>query len=270
LSVGHVPGKRTRWRTRAAIVSGALGWSIAVLSRPAGGTGPSRPSSPPELPFLATLPHVRVGVARDHAIVVFDLNLPQGQWQSGDLDLFVAFGAPGAPRAIDARLFGIAPPQEPSSDEAGEPIVMEAASRRPLHAFALLGQSRMTGVVIHLREAAFRRGTAGGRTARLRIRELYDLPAAGAQVGREVVVRLGSEGGAPLVLDDVVVGSLEPGSGIGRAEARLCGPEADPYPLAVSIDPPAASSLAPRRGAAPSLAVRHVSDDLCVRFWPAS
>jgi hypothetical protein len=242
---------------------------------PATRGGPLRQSAAPPLPLLPTLPQVRIDAAHDHAVVRLDVNLPRGEWQAGDLDLFAAFGAPGAPRALDARLFSIQPPLlEPARDDVGEVVSVEAVNRRPARAFALLGRSQMTGVVLHVREAAFRRATAGGRTARLRIRFLHALPPETA-AGREVVVRLGSEGGAPLSLDEIVVGSTEVGRSIRRAEARLCGPEADPYPLAASLDAPPGPPVEPTTlrtpgVIAPSLAVRHLGDDLCIRFWMTS
>ena len=49
-----------------------------------------------------------------------------------------------------------------------------------------------------------------------------------------------------------------------RAEARLCGPEADPRPLAVA---PRAPTSASEKPIAPVLAVRRETDDLCIRFW---
>jgi hypothetical protein len=53
-----------------------------------------------------------------------------------------------------------------------------------------------------------------------------------------------------------------------RAEARLCGPDADGNPLAIAVVPkPASPTLTPIPPIAPVLAVRHPSDDLCIRFW---
>ena len=51
------------------------------------------------------------------------------------------------------------------------------------------------------------------------------------------------------------------------AEARLCGPEADPYPLAVSVLPKGSRPVDRPAPVAPVLSVRHASDDLCIRFW---
>jgi hypothetical protein len=112
--------------------------------------------------------------------------------------------------------------------------------------------------------------------AALRVRGLLPLPAEDARTGREVLVRLGTAFGTPLTLGRLQIAN------VARAEAHLCGPEADPYPLAISRragssapSPSESLGLTPRSpptfGAqlpiAPVLAVRHASDDLCIRFW---
>jgi hypothetical protein len=54
--------------------------------------------------MLPSIARVRVEAARDRVVVLEEVNLPRGDWQSGGLDLFVAFGAPGTPVAVDAKL----------------------------------------------------------------------------------------------------------------------------------------------------------------------
>jgi hypothetical protein len=62
--------------------------------------------------------------------------------------------------------------------------------------------------------------------------------------------------------------SLDAHVRIARTEAHLCGPEADPYPLAVTITPkPLPSPTSEQGPVAPVLSVRHASDDLCVRLF---
>jgi hypothetical protein len=203
---------------------------------------------------------VTLDVGVGHVTITADIEIPRGDWQSGDVDLFVAFGAPGTPRAIDAHLVSA---EGSAGAGAGEPVALELVGRRPSRAFGLFGRSSMAGVVIHLREAAFRRATSGGVT-HLVLRALHELPIVAPLGGLEVVVRLGSEGGAPVALGRIVVRASDGAPRVRRADARLCGPEADPYPLAISTD---ASTTAPPRAVAPELAVRHLTDDLCVRFW---
>jgi hypothetical protein len=229
-----------------------------------------RPTPPPRLFALATLPRIRLEAARDHVIVVEEANLPRGDWPGQDFQLYVAFGAPGAPRALDARLYAAGEAgRDPAGDAPFEPIAVDSSPRRPPAAYPFLGSPSMAGVVLHVREAAFRRAVAPFGTARIRIRELYDLPEEDARTGREVVVRLGPRGGEPFALGRIELVSLEQDHWLARAEARLCGPDADPYPLAVSIIPRGPHPPEWPGPASPALSVRHATDDLCVRFWTA-
>jgi hypothetical protein len=232
----------------------------------------ARPAPP--LPMLPSLSRVRVEAARDHVTVVEDVTLPRGDWQSGGLDPYVAFGAPGTPVAVDARLVAIAQgATEPAADDAGEALSLEAAVRHTASTQLLIGPPQMAGFVVHLREADLRRAFAASDVACLRLRTLLAPPAAGADGERGVVVRLGIAGGLPLTLGRLQVVSLEPAPWITRAEAMLCGPEAEPRPLALALWPKSASqsSRAPvsEPRIAPPMAVRHASDDLCVRWWAA-
>jgi hypothetical protein len=168
---------------------------------------------------------------------------------------------------------------EAIADDAGEALSLEPAVRHTASTQLLLGPPQMAGFVVHLRDADLRRVFAASDLTCLRLRSLLAPPAAGADGERGVVVRLGIAGGLPLTLDRVQVASLEPAPWITRAEATLCGPEAEPRPLALALWPkpapssgvllPAALPRAPAAEApiAPAMAVRHASDDLCVRWW---
>jgi hypothetical protein len=228
---------------------------------------PVRPAPP--LPSLPSVARVRVEVSREHVVVVEDVDVPRGDWQHGDLDLFVAFGAPGVPEAFDAQILAVPDGAlEPAEGSAGEPLTLERAPRRPLSAQPLLGPPQMAGAVVHVPEAAFRRATSAGGMAALRLRSLVPLPAEDARTGREVLVRLGASSGTPLTLGSVQVASTDPAFRVARAEAQLCGPDADPWPLALALVPaPPTPALQPKPPIAPVLAVRHASDDLCVRVW---
>jgi hypothetical protein len=249
-------------------VRGALVVSLLSLASAVTHAAPTRP--PPKatpLPASPTLPRIHLEAARDHVLVVEDVLLGRGEWASGDLDTFVAFGAPGLPRAIDARLYAAIEGDDDSAPS--EPIAIDRAFHRPAAARLLLGVPSMAGAVLHVREAAFRRATGATGVARVRIRTLMDLPALDAEGGREVVIRLGAFHGEPYALDAIDIVSLEPGGWLRRAEAQLCGLEADAYPLAIKVTPAVAVGAASPRPVAPVLSVRHASDDLCVRFWTA-
>jgi hypothetical protein len=226
------------------------------------------PPAPP-LPMLPSIARVRVEAARDRVVVVEDVSLPRDEWRSGGLHLYAAFGEPGTPLAVDAHLVPVAPDaMEARVEDVGEPVTVEPAVHHTPSTQLLLGRPTMAGVAIHVPEAALRRAYETSDRATLRIRSLLAPPAADAAGGRDVVVRLGIDGGRPLTLDRVQVVSTEAQPWITRAEARLCGPQADPWPLAVSIVPRPATPTRPwPPPIVPTMAVRHSSDDLCVRWW---
>jgi hypothetical protein len=218
---------------------------------------------------------IRLEVARDHVLVSTDVVLHRGDWTSGDMDGFVSFGAPGVPRAIDARLYrgdGEAPAAEP---EGGfTPLRVERAYRRGAPARLLLGTSTMAGALLHMPAAVFDHATRESGASRLRVRTLMDAPPLDLTAGREVVVRLGQNRGEPDALETIEVVAADPSLTIVRAEAHLCGPDADPHPLAVRVVPAIPTPRLPQAGAsdpvAPGLSIRHASDDLCVRYWTAA
>jgi hypothetical protein len=118
----------------------------------------------------------------------------------------------------------------------------------------------MAGIVVHLKKEALDRALGPGNMAALRIRTVLDFPEEDASGGRSVLVRLGASRGTPLTLGRIVVAAS--GLALAKADARLCGPDADAHPLALSGA--ARASDAP---IAPVLAVRHPTDDLCVRLF---
>ncbi|MBX3200704.1 MAG: hypothetical protein KF894_21385 [Labilithrix sp.] len=231
---------------------------------------PKRPPPPPPPPPLAILPSVARVKLTSHGkvvAVVEDVNLPRGEWKGEALRFHVAFGAPG-PRAIDARLISVGDGElEPPDDDDGEAVAIERVSRRPRDAHALLGRETMAGIVVSLDAEALARAFARGNMAALRIRALVDA-AEDASGAASVVVRLGASRGTPLTLGRLVATAASSAAPLARVEAKLCGPDADAHPLAVRLvpRPPEAAGAAT---IAPVLAVRHATDDLCVRLWSA-
>jgi len=214
--------------------------------------------------MLPSVCRVRLEVLKAALVVVEEVLLPRGEWRGEALDLYVAFGAPGVPRAIDAHLLPVADGAlEPEDDEAGEALALDRAPRRPPTAHPLLGKDVMAGVVVHVDRKALARAMAPGNMAALRLRTVLDLPEEDLSGARSVVVRLGASRGTPLTLGRLSIASKSGGLPVARAEARLCGPEADPTLLAVA-------RLKSPGAIAPVLAVRHATDDVCVRFWGES
>jgi hypothetical protein len=119
----------------------------------------------------------------------------------------------------------------------------------------------MAGIVVHVKKEPLAKALAPGNMAALRVRTVLDLPEEDASGGRSVLVRLGASRGTPLTLGRLVV--VPSGVTLTKADARLCGADADTHPLALSGAPrdPAESPIAP------VLAVRHATDDLCLRFF---
>ena len=249
---------------KSAIAIALLVPAIAIAAPPAKPI-PKLPPAPPAgpLPMLPSISRVRVEVLEKSVVLLEEVNLPRGEWKSEPLDFYVAFGAPGPPRAIDARLVAVGDGAlEADDNEAGEALAIEHVPHRPASAHPLLGRDTMAGVVVHVKRDAMTRALQPGNMATLRIRTALDMPDEDPGGARGAVVRLGAAQGTPLTLGRISVASKRGAPAPTRAEAKLCGPDAAPEHLAVGLVPKSGEPVI-----APVLAVRHASDDLCVRFW---
>ncbi|HEY1696771.1 MAG TPA: hypothetical protein VGG39_31640 [Polyangiaceae bacterium] len=259
-----------------APVHGGTGAAHGAGGSGHGGASPGHAAAPPfhvpmhlapPLPMLPSLARVRVESARDRVVVTEEVTLPRGEWTRGGLDLYASFGAPGTPIAVDAHLAPIPTGQtEARADDAGESVAVEPAIRHLPSSQLLLGRANMAGFVVRIKDAQLQRAFAQGDAVALRIRSLLAPPAADATGGRDVVVRLGAANGQPLTLEKVQLVALEPKGDVTRVEAKLCGPDAEAWPLTVGVLPRAATQPGPRT-IAPSTATRRPSDDLCLRWW---
>lgn len=232
---------------------------------------PSGPGPDPGLPMLPSVSRVRVETAHDRIVIVEDVDLPRGDWHSGNLDLHAAFGAPGPPLALDAVLVGLVPDERDGrATGPDDRVTTRTAPSRATGSALLLGRQQMAGVTLHVRESQLKRAYASRDRAVLRIRTLLRPPAADSTGAHDVVVRLGIADGLPMTLGRIQIVSRDATARIARAEAVLCGADADPWPLSITVFNGADSAPnAPRTqpALAPSAAVRHATDDLCIRWW---
>ncbi len=229
---------------------------------------PVAPLAP--LPMLPRLARVRVEAARDRVVVVEEVNLPRGDWQAGDLDFYAAFGAPGAPIAIEAHLVPVpAGALESRLEDPGEAVSVDPSPHKSGGVHPLLGKPQMAGVVLRVKDAELRRVFAASDVAALRIRTLLRPPAVDVAGTRSLVVRLGTADGLPLTLGRLALVSMEPDRWVTHVESHLCGPDAETWPLSTALVT-RGPARAPERQAptvAPETAVRHATDDLCIRWW---
>lgn len=225
---------------------------------------PEAAASLPPLPILPSVARVKVVSHETTMVVIEEVSLPRGEWKGQDLRFHVAFGSPG-PRAIDAHLVPVGDGAlEPDEEESGEPLTVDRVPRRPGNAYGLLGRETMAGIVVHVRPDLFTKALARGNMASLRIRSVIDATEADASGATSVVVRLGASRGTPLTLGRIVA-TTPPGLRLTKVEAGLCGPDADPNPLAVTVMPRLPRPNEPT--IAPVLSVRHATDDVCLRLW---
>ena len=215
--------------------------------------------------MLPSVGRVSLEIRHDGVVVTEDINLPRGDYRGGALNLYAAFGAPGLPNAVDAKLLTLEEGSlEAAPDAAADKLDVELASRALVSMNVLVGSGAMAGVAIRLPEAVFLRHVAKSDMAVLRIRTLMPEPDEDTTGAREVIVRLGSVQGQPLTLGRI---DTEERVAISTLRAEFCGKDADRRPLAVSrMKKGAATKQRDPLAAAPVMSVRHSSDDLCVYY----
>ena len=224
---------------------------------------PPRPSAP--IPALPVITRIHLDVSKDAVVVLEELTIARGDGVAGDVDAFVAFGGPGAPRAFDAHLLASdASGADPA--DVGALAPSERAARRPATARLLVGRETSAGELVHLREAALRRAFARSGFATVRLRALLGPIEPDAGGFREVLVRLGTFGPTPLSIGRIEIATLDGRPLSAPSEAHLCGDAADPYPMLVQDPIGTAKPVAYPRPTFPELVTRHSTDDLCVRF----
>lgn len=236
----------------------ALAAPPAVAAGPKGSPpGAAAKGSPPGAPARWAVARVEVLFRRNAALVTTDLTFVRGAYRGGDLSAFVAYGAPGLPRAFDARLLPVergrfSPPAEA---EGGDALPASHATHAPDGIAFSLGGPNRAGQALRLPAAALERALEPSGLAALRLRAIHVLRAEGPRAS--LVVRLAAPPGvAPYPLGEV---SLR-GEGVALLSpaAALCRPSGPDLALALAGAEPPPGALAPPR------APRTAGDELCV------
>lgn len=215
----------------------------------------------PRWPMLPSVSRVHVDVMPSHLIVTRDVTLPRGDFHGGELTMHVGWDAT-VPIAFDAKLIPAADGELGADLRAsGETLPVELGNRPAL---ALFGAKELVGANIRIPEPLFVKALAPGNMAVLRVREVVRMPPRDESGGRQLLVRLGAANGVPLTLARIEVRRGEGSPELSLVHAELCGKDAVPSPLFVSVE--GGKPEPDPQAIAPVLATRHSSDDLCVHF----
>ncbi len=212
-----------------------------------------KPASP--LPVLATLSRVELGVDGAFVVVTETLQLARNEWEKGDLRVCIGHGAPGAPKAFDAKFASV------DAAETGQTLTTEFAAFCPVNARILLGGTHMATQVVTIPATALSRAFEKSELALLRVRFLIEAPQKEGDSGRELLLRLGAPEDEPITLASIAIQSRAEKVTVTKAQAALCGPSSDAVALTVEGAPQSLATIHP------SLTIRRPSDELCVRYW---
>jgi len=202
-----------------------------------------------ELPIFTL---VRIDVGRDTVIATEDVSLGHDPSNPRDSDLFFAFGAPGAPRALDATLRFEGP-----NGIVEEPLTWALATRSNRLAIVASGPKEEAGVHVHLPDAAMRRATRIRRRFVVRFRAIHPLPAKDDAGLREMRVRVTPSAGDPPALFRIEVLAQPGAPSVDRSLAFFCSKPKEPI---------ATAEQRLFRAASPLLVPRAPGESLCIQF----
>jgi hypothetical protein len=226
---------------------------------------PSGPRALGPIPFLPSIARIRIQIGNDDVVLTHEFNLPRGEYRSGNFRVFLAFGVPGVPRALEPTLLPVLDGAlEPAADAPAAALEFDRAARGTSANYTLLGPDQMAGVEIKIGEAAFKTALQPGGMAVLRVRQQFTKPAEEAGGARSLIVRLGTlKDQGPLTVSRIEIISTR--GALQQAEATLCGENSDPHPLSVMLAP--AAKAQPDIARVPAfLATRHPDEHLCIRW----
>lgn len=236
--------------TAVALVALALALSPRAAAEP-----------PPARTWLGPVGIARVIVEarRDRVRTTTVLTLPGLPAAARRLTLFASYGEPGPPLALDAELVPTPAGYLSAPDAAqGEKVPVHFRPTAPGASAVIAGSRRMAGSVVEIPRAGLGRALGPSGSATLRLEAVRAMPPPAADGSRELLVRLGTQNGRPLVLGSVEVR----GEHVTKKSARLCARKGADVPLAVMPVTDHDASLTP-----PPLAKRTPEGALCIRLW---
>jgi hypothetical protein len=189
------------------------------------------------------------------ALITTDVTFTRGDWRGGELEVFVAYGAPGVPTAFDAHLLALEPGRLlPPEDARGQGLGARHAQRRPPGASHWIGPPSSAGQLVRLPGAALELALGPSGLGALRLREVHAFrPAEGGR--RSLLVRVSRPGGGPMPVGALTVRGE--GVTLDDVSAARCPAGAD-EPLVVS------GRQHPQGARPPPRAPRGADDELCV------
>jgi hypothetical protein len=217
------------------------------------------------LAFVPVVERVRLEATATDLLLIEDVRLESdGTVSKEALELFVSFGAPGTPRAVDVHVLTAVGP-------SASALKIEFAPHAPKSSNVLLGALHQGGFVIQVpasipssassASSASLSAEPAERSFSLRIRTLWD---TGLSRARGVLVRLGAPIKEPIAVERIEF------AGPGKLHAHFCSN--------ASVAKPSLSVWIPRGNGrqevqdpfafSPSDAQRLYADDLCLDLSP--
>jgi len=243
-------------------------FALVLLPSPDAHSKPKKiPYKPPPtgIPTHFFIGHIDVIFRRNAALVTTDLVFTRGSFHLENLDVFLAYGAPGIPRAFEARLLpvpeGYFLPSE--SESSAVSLRTEHVTHAPSQTAFGLGPRPQAGQLVHLPSHLVADGLKPTGAAALRWRTVHTV--VGDEASASLVIRVSSPAGvAPYPVGQITLRGE--GVSLVNPSASWCGPQGDGAELALVGSPSPPSALSPLR------APRSPNDELCVRttFAPRS
>lgn len=207
-------------------------------------------------------------VASDYVVVNRDVLLPRTGARDRDWVLFHAYGAPGAPLALDGRLYapryGV-PALGPEGPGRTVPFARLVGATSD--SIVLAGDSKRAGVVFRVRPDDFDDLSARSGAACLRLRFVHMLPDLGGEGWREVVVLMTDTADVRPDLGMVALRTKDSGTRIEAAQASWCTLAGSDRPIALWIARPAGYARASSQALPSPIALPpEPGERLCIRF----